>query len=613
MDLKVYALLNEKIKELAGGGLTQAEVEKIVTDEVAKIVAGAPEDFDTLKEMSDWISSHEESAASMNSAIQTNANDISALDTNKVDKVAGKSLISDTEIARLAKVTNYDDSGVKADIQTNADNIDTNKTNISTLAKHVTGDLTDSDFSEDSTVEMTKTVPSGMTDYAAVKVIGGRTQKMVQLTTSQLASANNVTLNSSASIYSNAITYKQGHVYMMSAKSNAYPLRFQSDGIHGMAKLEIGSNARVLTKFTCNYSDFSTGAYIYNTSSSSYTVTGNFLIFDLTEMGVPDITVEEFKAMFPESYYPYTEGELWNAATESVVSVGKNIAEFSPMTEKTKMNIYGAIEKGKFLKAGKYTLSYQSDYTAFLQVWLVDNMTQIVKDGSAKTITFTLPSDGKYSIYFYKDTTSEGGLANANIRNLQLEKSNEATPYTQHFKTTLLIPESDRNLSCFGYGIDETIQNVRDYENGTYTQMVAEVDLGNLADSMYFNQSYSNHVIGIRIYAKASSVGICSKYSYVSPPPSGVTNMTDKSFAIGSDGQMYIRDSSITDTTDVTQIKSVLSGTKAVYQLATPVVTECSDILHPIRCEAGGTITFNNEHNLDIPNTVIYKKEVSLS
>lgn len=51
----------------------------------------------------------------------------------KVDKVEGKSLVSDTEIARLAKVTNYNDSGVKADIQTNADNIDINKTNISTL------------------------------------------------------------------------------------------------------------------------------------------------------------------------------------------------------------------------------------------------------------------------------------------------------------------------------------------------------------------------------------------------------------------------------------------------------------------------------------------------
>lgn len=63
----------------------------------------------------------------------------------------------------------------KAD--TNATNISKNKTNISTLAKHMTGDLTDSDFQEDSTAVMVKTVPSGMSDYAAVKVIGGRTVK----------------------------------------------------------------------------------------------------------------------------------------------------------------------------------------------------------------------------------------------------------------------------------------------------------------------------------------------------------------------------------------------------------------------------------------------------
>lgn len=46
--------------------------------------------------------------------------DASALD-NKVDKAEGKSLIADTEIARLAEVKNYDDTGVKASIQTKAD------------------------------------------------------------------------------------------------------------------------------------------------------------------------------------------------------------------------------------------------------------------------------------------------------------------------------------------------------------------------------------------------------------------------------------------------------------------------------------------------------------
>ena len=86
---------------------TAEEVSKAVTDGVAKIVAGAPEDFDTLKEMSDWISSHETSAAAMNSAISDNsvaiANHTSNSDIhvtkeektkwdNKVDSVNGKVL-----------------------------------------------------------------------------------------------------------------------------------------------------------------------------------------------------------------------------------------------------------------------------------------------------------------------------------------------------------------------------------------------------------------------------------------------------------------------------------------------------------------------------------------
>lgn len=55
---------------------TTAEVENKVTEKVAELVAGAPEDFDTLKELTDWLTEHEDSAASMNSAIQKNAEDI---------------------------------------------------------------------------------------------------------------------------------------------------------------------------------------------------------------------------------------------------------------------------------------------------------------------------------------------------------------------------------------------------------------------------------------------------------------------------------------------------------------------------------------------------------
>lgn len=57
-----------------------------VTAKIAEIVANAPEDLDTLKEIADWIKTHANDASAMNTQINTNKNDIAALQTS----VAGK-------------------------------------------------------------------------------------------------------------------------------------------------------------------------------------------------------------------------------------------------------------------------------------------------------------------------------------------------------------------------------------------------------------------------------------------------------------------------------------------------------------------------------------------
>ena len=57
-----------------------------VTAKIAQIIAEAPENLNTLKEIADWISTHEDSASAMNTQITANKNDIIALKTS----VAGK-------------------------------------------------------------------------------------------------------------------------------------------------------------------------------------------------------------------------------------------------------------------------------------------------------------------------------------------------------------------------------------------------------------------------------------------------------------------------------------------------------------------------------------------
>ena len=65
------------IDTLNGNG--DGSVKKQVADAVAGIVADAPEAYDTLKEISDWISTHASDASAMNSQINTNKNAIATL------------------------------------------------------------------------------------------------------------------------------------------------------------------------------------------------------------------------------------------------------------------------------------------------------------------------------------------------------------------------------------------------------------------------------------------------------------------------------------------------------------------------------------------------------
>lgn len=77
------------------------ETDSAITAKVAEIVAGAPEEFDTLKEMSDWLTEHSGSAAEMNTAIQANAKAIAdnakAIEDNTAETASNKSDILSAE------------------------------------------------------------------------------------------------------------------------------------------------------------------------------------------------------------------------------------------------------------------------------------------------------------------------------------------------------------------------------------------------------------------------------------------------------------------------------------------------------------------------------------
>lgn len=114
---------------------TEAQVKSTVSNEVAKIVADAPENYDTLKEISDWISGHENDASAMNSAIKDNKNAITTLQTEKANKTE-----IPTELpANGGNSATVNGHTVKSDVPENAVFTDTNTvTNIGTDSNNYT-------------------------------------------------------------------------------------------------------------------------------------------------------------------------------------------------------------------------------------------------------------------------------------------------------------------------------------------------------------------------------------------------------------------------------------------------------------------------------------------
>ena len=82
----------------------------------------------------------------------------------------------------------------------------------------------------------------------------------------------------------------------------------------------------------------------------------------------------------------------------------------------------------------------------------------------------------------------------------------------------------------------------------------------------------------------------------------------DKSLWVGnSAGRIYYHDNSITS---VAMAAEKFNGTKVIYELKDKKTIPLSDFIRPLPVEAGSTLTLVNEHNLDMPSVIKYKKEV---
>lgn len=130
--------------------------------------------------------------------------------------------------------------------------------------------------------------------------------------------------NSNQSYY--AIISSHKYLFRVKAKasvSNIINIKFQLPG-------GLSNNFNLTTE----WQTFSAILTANTTNASSYLYFGNIAdivedmkvnlkewdIFDLTLMGLEDITIEQFNALFPLDYYPYNEGEIFSTAPSKIES-----------------------------------------------------------------------------------------------------------------------------------------------------------------------------------------------------------------------------------------------------------------------------------------------------
>lgn len=516
-------------------------------------------------------------------------------------------------------------------------------------------------FETDTDTTYQKTVPTGA-KLMSVKNIGGRS-----IVFNQLADVTDIVDETFDNYYKETLfngnrpKWTKGHKYLFDiyVKSNVEPfgisigysdeekVPYDNDG----KTFSYKSSGKELLLFTPDDSLIDSGyQYIalrpvrYDTQTRCTISVRNLMIFDLTVMfgsGNEPASVEEFEAMFPNDYYPYNVGEIISAGTESVVEQGKNVFDY---TDKI---YHGAnvnkVENGVIYTKGltttvlniptivgnKYTLSFKVKSNTANQGGLRWSLQK------GKNISYAHDSSLIKSEVGYEASKEYQAVATfvadtdfvslctivGMVYDVQLENGNTITNYSPFYQTEHPIPEAIRNLPGYGWSAG-TARNYVDYENKKYYQCVQSVDLGTLA-WLYRPEQQRFYAIADSITGKFSeSFGIVpniivAKYDTVcfNDITTKIDNMKASAVKTANDF-ISIRN---TAYADATAFKQAMQGVMLYYELATPIVTDISnliddDFLRNIEVESGGSITFkggNDDYRIPVPSEEEYIVKLS--
>lgn len=240
-----------------------------------------------------------------------------------------------------------------------------------------------------------------------------------------------------------------------------------------------------------------------------------------------------------------------------------------------------------------------------------DNNGQIVYPNRA----FITPLNAAYVRF-----TLPPGYGNVYKNDIALIAGSSGT-YAPFHRNEYPIPEAIKALPGYGWSAG-TAKNYVDYENKRYVQCVDSVDLGTLTFTLINGRFFvhtSNSFDGL--IKKPSSTtqclnAICSQFTAISYADNWADH-TVTCYVTENEKRILFIDKSYTDAAE---FKQAMQGVIMYYELATPIVTDISDIipddfLRNIEVEAGGSVTFKNSngdsYRIPVPSEEEYVVKLS--
>lgn len=281
------------------------------------------------------------------------------------------------------------------------------------------------------------------------------------------------------------------------------------------------------------------------------------MFFDLTAMfgaGNEPATVEEFRKVYNEAYYPYCKPELRGVKTGAIKTVGFNLFDGN----------CARVIGGMTYIVSNYAAAYYSETKNGAQTPI------FIKDGiytpeCSGYLYLTGTADATPCVHFQHSGVMDG----------------ECAPYVEH---TLNLPEILKLFPINGmHGLRNTYHDVYDEINiDNYIKRLEIVDLG----SLWWNSDSSRQCFHAPLNThKVRGIALCTRYTCTT-----LGTISDKQLSThnyyGSD-RIFIKDVDFDNPTD---FMASLKGVYLVYELNEPIITPLSEpIALDYYCEDWGS------------------------